>query len=229
MTSTPAPAPARKTLTALDHRIETAVGQTIEQLWQHRDRGLLDAARSALVDAHRDLVKAETAVTFYRVLLARLASGEFPVDQALLARIDRTMDQLAEAVGERDAQQAMVQATLEPIETAAPPQHPRHVSTSDLAALLAITQGAKLHEHLLTRRLAVATSSRTRISYHQLQRLEKAGLVHRDTSHPVHAGQPVTLTDAGRAVLAAPRPAGPPGTTPPPVPGAPAALARPRR
>ncbi|PJN30983.1 hypothetical protein CG747_45260 [Streptomyces sp. CB02959] len=229
MTATPASAPVRKTLTVLDHRIEAAVGRTIDQLWQHRDRGLLDGPYGALVDAHRDLVKAETAVTFYRVLLARLVSGEFPVDLALLARIDRTVDQLAGAVGERDAQKAMVQAALEPIETVAPPRPPKQVSASDFAALLAVTQGAKLHEHLVTQRLAVATPSRTRISYHQLQRLEKAGLVHRDTSHPVHAGQPITLTDAGRAVLAAPRPAGPPGTTPPPAPWASTALARPRR
>lgn len=54
------------------------------------------------------------------------------------------------------------------------------------------------------------TSARTRISYAQLQRLEAMGLVERDTAHPVQAGQPVALTDAGRAALTAPRRAGPP-------------------
>ncbi|AJT62500.1 hypothetical protein T261_0811 [Streptomyces lydicus] len=231
MTSTPTPARVGKTLTALDHRIEAAVGRSIDLLRQHRDRGLLDEPHARLVDAHRDLVKAETSVTFYRVLLARLASGEFPVDVVLFARIDRTVDQLEEAAGERDAQQAKVQAALEPVETAARIQHPRLVSAPDFAALLAITQGAKLHEHLLTQRLSVATPSRTRISYRQLQRLEEAGFVQRDTSHPVHAGQPITLTEAGRAVLAGQRPAGPPGTTPAPMPapGAQAALARAHR
>lgn len=229
MTPPPAPAVARTPLTALDTRIETAAGRSIEQLWQHRDDGLLDTPHTALVDAHRDLVKAEKGVTFYRVLLARLASGEFPVDEALFARIDRTVDQLEEAAEERDARQTRVVAALEPIEAAAPRQRPRQVSAKDFAALLAITQGAKLHEHLLTQRLAVATPSRTRISYHQLQRLEKAGLVHRDTSHPVHAGQPVTLTDTGRAVLAAPRPAGPPGTTAAAVPAPASAPALRRR
>lgn len=228
MTPPLGPAAACRLLTALDTRIETATGHSIEQLWQHRDDGLLDTPHAALADAHRDLVKAETGVTFYRVLLARLASGEFPVDTALFARIDRTVDQLEEAAEERDTRQARVVAALEPIEAAAPRRGPRRVSAKDFAALLAITQGAKLQEHLLTQRLAVATGSRTRISYHQLQRLEEAGLVHRDTSHPVHAGQPVTLTDAGRAVLAAPRPAGPPGTTPAAVP-APASLALRRR
>ncbi|MFD9817464.1 hypothetical protein [Streptomyces violascens] len=218
MTSPPAPAVARASVTALDNRIETAAGRSIEQLWQHRDDGLLDAPHAALVDAHRDLVKAETGVTFYRVLLARLASGEFPVDEALFVRIDRTVDQLEVAAEERDTRQTRVLAALEPIEAAAPRQGPQRVSAKDFAALLAITQGAKLHENLGTHRLAVATPSRTRISYAQLQRLEASGLVDRDTSHPVHAGQPVTLTDTGRAVLIAPRPAGPPGTTPAPVP-----------
>ncbi|MEV5878042.1 hypothetical protein AB0L75_28215 [Streptomyces sp. NPDC052101] len=226
---TPVPSPARKMLTALDHRIEAAVGRSIEQLWRYRDGGLLDAPHAALVDAHRALVRAETAVTFHRVLLARLASGQFPVDGLLLERIDRTVGQLEEAADERDAWQDKVRQALVPIEAAAPKPVPQQVSAKDFAALLAITQGAKLHENLITQRLAVATGSRTRISYRQLRHLEGAGLVQRDTSHPVHAGQPVTLTDAGRAVLAAPRPAGPPGTTPPPVPAAPQAAAHPRR
>jgi DNA-binding MarR family transcriptional regulator len=47
----------------------------------------------------------------------------------------------------------------------------------------------------------VTASSGTRIPYPQMQQLERAGLIVRDTSHPVHAGQPVSLTDAGRAAL----------------------------
>lgn len=53
------------------------------------------------------------------------------------------------------------------------------------------------------------------------QRLEEAGLVSRDTGHAVHAGQPVALTDAGRAALFAAR--RPPTThvaKPPARPGA---------
>ncbi|MER5823662.1 hypothetical protein ABT086_15705 [Streptomyces mirabilis] len=229
MTSPPAPSPDRHPCTVLDHRIEKAVGRSTEKLRRHRDDGLLDAPHAALADAHRDLVRAERDVTFHRTRLARLVSGEFPVDQALFARIERTVDQLAQAIDERDAQQAKAAAALEPIEAAAPRQAPRQVPTKDFAALLAIAQGAKLHENLVTHRLAVATPSRTRISYAQLQRLQANGLVDRDTSHPVHAGQPVTLTDAGRAVLAAPRPAGPPGTTPSPRPAASPAPAHLRR
>jgi hypothetical protein len=229
MSSLPAPSPNRHPRTVLDHRIETAAGCSIETLRRHHEAGLLDAPQAALADAHRDLVRAERDVTFHRARLARLVSGELPVDQALLARIERTVDQLAHAIDERDTEQAKAAAALEPIEAAAPPQAPQQMPTKDFAALLAIAQGAKLHENLITHRLAVVTPSRTRISYAQLQRLQASGLVDRDTSHPVHAGQPVTLTDAGRAVLAAPRPAGPPGTTPSPRPASSRAPAHLRR
>ncbi|MFF7733552.1 hypothetical protein [Streptomyces sp. NPDC007984] len=94
-------------------------------------------------------------------------------------------------------------AALEPIEAAAAASTPDEgrLSTDDRAALLAIAGGAKLHEHLLTGRLSVTASSGTRIPYPQMQQLERAGLTVRDTSHPVHVGQPVSLTDAGRAAL----------------------------
>ncbi|MCC3775880.1 hypothetical protein [Streptomyces sp. UNOB3_S3] len=208
MSTTRAPTPARKALTALDHRIEAATAFSVDQLWDHRDRGLLDEARACLADAHRGLAQAETSVTFYRVLLHRLSSGDFPVDQALFARIDRTVDQLEDAASTRDEHERSVLAALEPIEASARTQGPasiQQMTPPDVAALLAITQGAKLHEHLLTQRLSVVTASGTRVSYSQLQRLEEAGLVQRDTSHPVHAGQPVTLTDVGRAALAGSR------------------------
>ncbi|MFI5795928.1 hypothetical protein [Streptomyces sp. NPDC051677] len=148
-------------------------------------------------------------MTFHRQLLNRLTSGEFPVDSALLARIDRAAHELEEAAGERDAATASVIAALEPIEhlarTTQPDGH-EPLPAADQAALLAIAGGAKLHEHLLSGRMSVATASGTRIPYTHLQRLEAAGLVSRDTSHPVHAGQPVALTDAARAALADSRP-----------------------
>lgn len=53
--------------------------------------------------------------------------------------------------------------------------------------------------------MSVTAASGTRIPHARLQQLEDAGLVVRDTGHPVHAGQPVALTDAGRAALAAAR------------------------
>ncbi|WP_405734924.1 hypothetical protein [Streptomyces sp. NBC_01537] len=52
-----------------------------------------------------------------------------------------------------------------------------------------------------------------------MQRLEATGLVVRDTSHPVHAGQPVTLTDAGRTSLAGSHPTGMAASAPAPRTG----------
>lgn len=170
-----------------------------------------------MADAHHELAAAERDVTFYRVRPARLASSELPADKTLFARIDRTVDQLAQAADVRDTKQTTAASALEVIEAVTPRQAPLKIATKDIAALLAIAQGAKLHEHLVTHRLAVATPTCTRIPYTQLQRLEAMGLVERDTAHRVQAGQPVTLTDAGRAALTAPRSAGPLGTTPVPL------------
>ncbi|GAA2254751.1 hypothetical protein GCM10010232_49920 [Streptomyces amakusaensis] len=215
--TTPAPAPVKTVLTDLDHRIEAATGRSIGRLWKQRDCGLLDGPLTALVDAHRTLDEAETGLVFHRVLLQRLASGEFPVDAALLSRVDRTVDQLKYAVARRDDLQAAALAVLETVEAAArtaPSATAAELSPHDQAALLAIAQGAKLHEHLLTQQVSVATASGARIGSETLRRLETDGLVERDTAHPLHAGQPVTLTDAGRAALSAPRCPAPPATAP---------------
>ncbi|MFF7543395.1 hypothetical protein ACFZCU_07130 [Streptomyces canus] len=203
----PAPAPARRAVSPLDYRIEAVTGHDIDTLWAYRDRGVLDEPHAHLVDQHRELAKAQTGVTFYLRLLNRLSSGEFDVDDALFTRIDRTVDQLEEATGARDAAARKVLAALEPVEAAAAASMPgaNPLSTDDQAALLAIAGGAKLYEHLLTGRLSVTAASGTRIPHAKLQRLENAGLVVRDTGHPVHAGQPVVLTDAGRAALFAAR------------------------
>ncbi|PKV84290.1 hypothetical protein [Streptomyces sp. TLI_146] len=218
----PRNAPLTTSPTQLDHRIEAAVGHSVDRLWQHRDRHLLDAPHTRLVDAHRALVQAETTVAFYRSQLNGLSSGHYPVDGALFARIERTLSLLEEAARTRDERQAQAVAALKPVEAAARHNAPRDVPNlpaPDIAALLAITQGAKLHQNLLTQQLYVVTASGTRLPYSQLQRLEEDRLVVRDTSHPVTAGQPVTLTDTGRAALTAPRPATTPGAAPAPRPG----------
>ncbi|MGJ5751590.1 hypothetical protein FB563_4065 [Streptomyces puniciscabiei] len=204
----PAPAPARRAVSPLDERIEAVTGHDVDTLWAYRDRGVLDEVHTRLVDLHRELAQAETGVIFHRTLLHRLASGEFPVDSALFARIDRTVDQLQQAAAQRDAAARRVLAALEPIEAAArtqPVGRAAPISAADQAVLLAIAGGAKLYQHLLTGRMSVATASGTRIPYAELQRLESAGLLCRDTGHPVHAGQPVALTDTGRAALVAAR------------------------
>ncbi|MFE0703491.1 hypothetical protein [Streptomyces sp. NPDC058872] len=223
MTPEPAPAAARRAVSPLDHRIEAATGHDIDTLWAYRDRGVLDPPHTRLVDEHRELAKAQTGVTFHLKLLNRLTSGEFPVDAAWFERVDRTVDQMEEAADARDAAARKVLAALEPIEaaTAAPLQSEGTLTTEDQAALLAIAGGAKLYEHLLTGRLSVTVASGTRIPYAEVRKLEDAGLVVRDTGHPLHAGQPVALTDAGRAALLAAR--RPPTTQvpkPPALPGA---------
>ncbi|WP_062640923.1 hypothetical protein [Streptomyces maremycinicus] len=203
----PAPTPARRAVSPLDHRIEAVTGHDIDTLWAYRDRGVLDEPHAHLVDRHRELAKSQTGVAFYLRLLNRLSSGEFDVDDALFTRIDRTVDQLEEATDARDAAAGKVLAALEPIEAAAAALAPdaKPLSTDDQAALLAIAGGAKLYEHLLTGRMSVTAASGTRIPHAKLQWLEDAGLVVRDTDHPVHAGQPVSLTDAGRTALFAAR------------------------
>ncbi|MDX3526333.1 hypothetical protein P1P75_07745 [Streptomyces sp. ID05-39B] len=203
----PAPTAARRAVSPLDPRIEAATGHDVDTLWAHRDCGILDEPHTELVDRHRELAQAETGVTFYRTLLHRLSSGEFPVDAALFERIDRTVDQLEEAAASRDAAMRRVLDALEPIEAASrsAPSGEAQITAADQAALLAIAGGAKLYEHLLTGRLSVTTASGTRVPYAELQRLQSAGLVALNTSHPVHAGQLVSLTDAGRAALTANR------------------------
>ncbi|MDX2680116.1 hypothetical protein [Streptomyces soliscabiei] len=219
----PEPAPTRLAVSPLDHRLEAVTGHDIDTLWTYRDRGVLDEQHAQLVDRHRELAKAHTGVTFYLRLLNRLSSGEFDVDSALITRIDRTVDQLEQATAARVAAARKVLATLEPIEAAAAASAPdvQRLSADDQAALLAIAGGAKLYEHLLTGRMSVTAASGTRIPHAELQRLEDAGLVVRDTGHPVHAGQPVALTDAGRAALSAARRA--PTTQAPKVPARPGA------
>ncbi|MGZ0198814.1 hypothetical protein ACNFR7_01100 [Streptomyces sp. RM1] len=219
----PAPTPTRRAVSPLDHRLEAVTGHDIDTLWTYRDRGVLDEQHAHLVDRHRELAKAQTGVIFYLRLLNRLSSGEFDVDGALFTRIDRTVDQLEEAADARDAAARDVLAALEPIEAAAAASAPdaQKLSTDDQAALLAIAGGAKLYEHLLTGRMSVTAASGTRIPHAKLQQLEDAGLVVRDTGHPVHAGQPVALTDAGRAALFAARRA--PTTQAPKVPARPGA------
>ncbi|WP_318209507.1 MULTISPECIES: hypothetical protein [unclassified Streptomyces] len=220
MSHRPNPAPP-KALTPLDHRVELAVGFRVGRLWRDHDRGLLDEPAARLATAHRALADAVTAVTFYRVLLQRLSSGEYAIDQALFARLDRTVQQLKQAVVIRDAREQEAVAALELIEaqTSQKPAAPGELKAREVALLLAISQGAKLHEHLLTQRLSVVTGSGARVTQQDYERLERAGLVQRDASRPLHAGQPVTLTDAGRVALTA-RPAAPASLRPAARPGA---------
>ncbi|WP_405421476.1 hypothetical protein [Streptomyces erythrochromogenes] len=213
----PPTTPPTKALTSLDHRVEAVIGDSVDRLWKHHDSGLLDEPLTRLAEAHRALSSAERDVTFYRVLLHRLASGELPVDQHLFVRIDRTIAQLKDATTTRDSRQARAVTVLEGLEAAAPARATAHgadLTAHEFAALLAISQGAKLHQHLQTERMSVVTASGVRVAHPLYQCLEDARLVVRDTSRPVHAGQPISLTDTGRTTLT--------GTARPPAAATPA-------
>lgn len=197
----PAPTAIRRAVTQLDHRVEAVASHDIDTLWSYRDRGILDEPHTHLVDRHRTLANAQTGVTFYLKLFNRLTSGEFPVDGALFVRIGRTVDQLEEAADARDAAAQKVAAALEPIEAAA-------ASTPDGSPFDRRPGGTARHRRrcqaprtppdrpgIRDRRLRHAHS------LSPMQKLERVGLIVRDTSHPVHVGQPVSLTDAGRAAL----------------------------
>jgi hypothetical protein len=201
---TPPGSPVKQSVTPLDHRIEVATALSTDVLWAYRDQGLLDDEVAELVDAHRELAAGVTDVVFHRTLISRLVSGEFEIDAALLNRLDRTVDQLKAAMTGRDRCADRVVALLEPLEQAARARNPApaHVlEPADFAALLAMAQGAVLRENLLTQTRYVSTASGTRVPAATYHRLEDRGLVARDASHPLHAGQRVTVTETGRACL----------------------------
>ncbi|WP_338932728.1 hypothetical protein WEB32_30385 [Streptomyces netropsis] len=192
-----------KALTSLDARVESATGWSIDALWEtgvHAEEGLAD-----VVAAHRALADAERGVTFYRTLLHRLSSGEFEVEDALFQRIDRTVAQLQDAAVRRDERATELLRTLHTFEERSRSHRaPAGVGLlqADYAALVAIAPGgAVLREHLLTHRMSVTTPSGNRVTWPAFQRLEAQGLVNRDTTRPLHTGQPIALTDAGRACL----------------------------
>ncbi|MFJ7997512.1 hypothetical protein ACIQ7D_10250 [Streptomyces sp. NPDC096310] len=208
-------------VSTLDHRVEAATGYDIDTLWSRADRGLLDEPHIRLVELHRALTSAEITVTFQRGLLSRLSSGEFPVDQALLKRIDITVAALEEDVVKRKWAEDLVIAALEPIEAAATRSTRgdgcERLAVVDHAALRGIAGGAVLHGQLLTNQRLVITASGSVIPYEHLERLEASGLVSRDTSDgSPFASKPVTLTQAGRSALAGLRP----HTTTAPAPAA---------
>ncbi|KPI02881.1 hypothetical protein OK074_5031 [Actinobacteria bacterium OK074] len=164
-----------------------------------------DGAVDDVLAAYRLLARAEQAVTFHRDALGHLASGRYTVDNACLSRLRRTVQALQESAADRDRCRENLLQILQPLEAAAD----RHrqatddpVPAADLPALLSIAHsGAMLRENLISHRVHLVTSSGRRIAWPAYQRLENAGLVTRDTSHPLHAGQPVALTPAGRLAL----------------------------
>ncbi|MFF4285648.1 hypothetical protein ACFY0R_10010 [Streptomyces sp. NPDC001633] len=183
--------------------MENATGRSIDELWGEEEA--VDAATARVIAAHRELSAATRIVEFNRTLLHRLTSGEATVDDLLLKRIDRACDQLEQAVERRDLLTADLLHVLQPMEEAAQARTRNSgvdLDPSEYAALAAIAPGGAIfREHLLHHRLAAVCASGNRITGTMLQRLEARGLVARDESRPLHVGQPVTLTEAGRNSL----------------------------
>ncbi|MFC0844717.1 hypothetical protein ACFH04_13515 [Streptomyces noboritoensis] len=188
--------------TALDGPIEQLLGPLLDLHHDHKT-GLLDPERAALAAAHRDLATAESALTYHRNVLMRLASGTLPVDTALLDRIRRTVNDLTHATSLRDTQQARTTTALERVQATAAPRVPAatELSAHDYAALLALAAGGTVREHLLTHRVSVRTTQGRTVDLPAFQRLEQHGLVARDTSRDLTVGQPVILTGTGRTAL----------------------------
>lgn len=176
---------------------------------RHHADGLLPADLAALAEAHEDLAGEEADVAYHRGRLHQLSDGQVPADAALLERLARVVRRLSEAVTRRDASLAAASAVLEPLEQTARSRDEGELpdlSAPDSAHLLGLARGARLHQNLVTQRLSVVTASGTRLPFPALQRLEKAGLVEVDRTHPLHAGQPVALTGLGRRTLTGPLP-----------------------
>lgn len=189
--------------TALDGQIEQTVGDLAAFHHDHK-AGLLTPERAALAAAHRDLGLAETAVAYHLNVLMKLSSGTHPsVDAALLDRMRRALTNLAHAAAERDESQHRAAGALDMVRAASPVAVPAHTELTphDLAALLSLASGGTVREHLHTHRLSVRTTHGRLVDFAAFQRLENHGLVVRDTSRSLIAGQPVTLTDAGRSAL----------------------------
>jgi len=92
------------TLTRQDARLEAALGQSITALTAAQAR--VDAETTRVLDTHRALVAAETAVSFHRVRLVNVATARRRVDDAVLDELDAQLEKLEEAAEERDVLEA---------------------------------------------------------------------------------------------------------------------------
>jgi hypothetical protein len=195
------------TPTAFDQRIEDTCGHSLSTLREYRNLSLLTDAKARIVDAHHALCAAERSLTYQRRRLHRLLADDVRIEEPTLVRIRRALGALEQASALREACESAVRRELRAAEHAAEQRQPQlaRLSRQDFAALLAIARGATLRENILTQRLSVSTAAGSRIPYAVLQRLERAGLVTRDDSHPLHAGQPLTVTAAGRSALSGTR------------------------
>ncbi|MEU3568768.1 hypothetical protein AB0E96_10145 [Kitasatospora sp. NPDC036755] len=105
------------TLTRQDARLEAALGQSITALTAAQAR--VDAETTRVLDTHRALVAAETAVSFQRVRLINVAAAQRRVDDTVLDELDAQLEKLEEAAEERDVLEADLVRLLQAREEAA--------------------------------------------------------------------------------------------------------------
>ncbi|MFE6053093.1 hypothetical protein ACFQ6N_20225 [Kitasatospora sp. NPDC056446] len=105
------------TLTRQDARLEAALGQSITALTAAQAR--VDAETARVLDTHRALVAAETAVSFQRVRLVNVATAQRRVDDAVLDELDAQLERLEEVAEERDVLEADLVRLLQAREEAA--------------------------------------------------------------------------------------------------------------
>ncbi|KQV20948.1 MULTISPECIES: hypothetical protein [unclassified Kitasatospora] len=98
-------------LTRLDSRVEAAVGTSIASL--HAEEARLSAQGARVLDAHRALTKAETAVAFERVRLLICADRQRRVDDQLLADLSDQLEILEDAAAARDQAEMDLLARVE--------------------------------------------------------------------------------------------------------------------
>ncbi|MEU8924212.1 hypothetical protein AB0D10_25260 [Kitasatospora sp. NPDC048545] len=126
-------------LTRQDARLEAALGRSVTSLIATEARA--DAATARLLDAHRVLTEAETAVAFQRVRLVNVATAKRRVDDAVLDQLDAHLEELEVAAERRDQLEADLVRLIEEHEHEAAREAEREqaaaASTSFIPLLLA--------------------------------------------------------------------------------------------
>ncbi|MEV0188462.1 hypothetical protein AB0I39_08010 [Kitasatospora purpeofusca] len=114
--------PVPPSLTRLDSRVEAALGAGIAVL--HAAPARPDAAEARVLDAHRALTKAETAVAFERVRLLICADRQRRVDDRLLADLGVQLEVLEDAAAARDQAEADLLEHLQALQSRDAPRSP---------------------------------------------------------------------------------------------------------
>ncbi|MEU9041434.1 MULTISPECIES: hypothetical protein [unclassified Kitasatospora] len=129
------------TLTRQDARLEAALGQSITSLVANEARA--DTSTCRVIETHRALVAAETAVSFQRVRLINIAAAKRVVDDGVLDALDAQLERLEVAAEERDVLEADLVRLLQEREEEAKRQADQAASAPAAAPVpVVVVQGA---------------------------------------------------------------------------------------